>query len=106
MSLAGALGRMNTWLNWRWIQWLALIFYSLYLLHNPITGLTYRVVHLLVAPGVMADLVDFVATIAICLLGSYVGYLLIERPCIRWSHAISLSKRPLPSFGSKGNTKP
>jgi peptidoglycan/LPS O-acetylase OafA/YrhL len=93
MSSVGALGRMNTWLNWRWIQWLALISYSLYLLHNPITGLTYRVVHLLVPPGVMADMVGFVASLAMCLLGSYIAYLLIERPCIRWSHLIFLSKK-------------
>lgn len=94
MTLAGALGRMNTWLAWRWIQWLALVSYSLYLLHNPITGLTFRVVNLLFPPGVTADIVGFVATITACLMGSYVAYRLIERPCIRWSHAISLGMKP------------
>ena len=94
MSCASALGRMNSWLNWRWIQWLALISYSLYLLHNPITGMSFRVVHMLMPSGITGDLTGFAITLVCCLIGSYLAYLLIEKPCIRWSHAISLNKTP------------
>ncbi|MBU2570868.1 MAG: acyltransferase [Gammaproteobacteria bacterium] len=93
MSCASAFDLMNTWLNWRWIQWLALISYSLYLLHNPITGLSFRVVHLLMPSGITADIIGIAITLAFCLIGSYLAYCLIEKPCIRWSHAISLGPK-------------
>ncbi|WP_198159386.1 acyltransferase family protein [Methylomonas lenta] len=93
MACASAFDRMNTWLNWRWIQWLALISYSLYLLHNPITGLSFRVVHLLIPPGITADIIGVTTTLACCLIGSYLAFWLIEKPCIRWSHAVSLGPK-------------
>jgi peptidoglycan/LPS O-acetylase OafA/YrhL len=30
-------------MNWRWVQFLGLVSYSLYLIHNPVTGATFRV---------------------------------------------------------------
>jgi len=93
MSFAEKLGQMNKWLCWRWIQWLAMISYSLYLLHNPITGLAFRIVHLFFLPGLTADIVGMFATLVTCLIGSYITYYLIERPSIRWSHEWSLSMK-------------
>jgi len=41
---AGLYGKMSTWLNWRWLQSLGLISYSLYLLHAPVTGATANLI--------------------------------------------------------------
>ena len=95
ITCASALGRMNIWLNWRWIQWLALMSYSLYLLHNPITGMTFRIVNMLIPPGITSDIIGVAITLAACFAVSYLGYLLIEKPCIRWSHTISLGTKPV-----------
>jgi len=92
---AGRLGRMQTWLGWGWLQFLGAISYSLYLLHNPLTGAGFNLVRRALPPGIATELVGLAASVAICVAVSYAAYRLVEVPSQRWSRAIRL-KRPVP----------
>jgi peptidoglycan/LPS O-acetylase OafA/YrhL len=90
LTVAGLMGKMHTWLSWPWIRSLGLISYSLYLLHNPITGASFRAVRLVLHDGLFADVVGMMIVLAACLGVSWIAFLIVERPSIVWSHSISL----------------
>ena len=90
---AGRFGRMQTWLGWGWLQFLGAISYSLYLLHNPLTGAGFNLVRRALPPTIATELVGLAASVAICIAVSYAAYRLVEVPSQRWSRAIRL-KRP------------
>jgi len=89
---AGVQDKMSGWLTLSWVQFIGLISYSLYLLHNPLTGAISWVVHRLITAGVVADSLTLVLTIVTCILISWLAFLIIERPSIKWSHMISMKK--------------
>ncbi len=90
---AGRFGRMQSWLGWGWLQFLGAISYSLYLLHNPLTGAGFNLVRRVLPGGIPTELVGLCASVAICIAVSYAVYRLVEVPSQRWSRAIRL-KRP------------
>ena len=90
---AGRFGQMQHWLGWRWLQFLGAISYSLYLLHNPLTGAGFNLVRRVLPGGIPTELVGLCASVAICIAVSYAVYRLVEVPSQRWSRAIRL-KRP------------
>lgn len=80
---------MGKWLNWRWIQNIGLISYSLYLLHNPITGATANVIRRVLPASIGTDMVIFVVSISACLIAAWLAFKLIELPSIRLSRKVS-----------------
>jgi peptidoglycan/LPS O-acetylase OafA/YrhL len=92
LLIAGLINKMDSWLSWAWLQWLGLISYSLYLLHNPITGASFKVLHKLLPNGFAAEITAFFIATSACLVIAYLSFLLIERPSINWSHRIKLKK--------------
>lgn len=87
---AGVKGKMNEWLNWRWVQSLGLISYSLYLLHNPISGASFNVLKRFLPEGAVFEVLELIIVIGICLILSWIAYMVSERPSISWSHLITL----------------
>jgi len=87
---AGRLGAMQSWLNWRWIQFLGSISYSLYLLHNPTMGAWARVARF--SSGTLSDLLVLVSSVAVCILAAFLAYRWVEVPSQRWSGAIKLGR--------------
>ena len=77
---------MDKWLSWSWIQFLGMISYSLYLLHNPLTGATANILRKVFSPGLLTDIVVFISTLSISIVVAWVAYKLIELPSIRLSH--------------------
>lgn len=75
--------------NWRWIQFLGTISYSLYLTHNPIVGASYFVVYRLMGNTVITQSIALVVSTLACIFFAFVFWWLLER----WS--ISLSKKVL-----------
>jgi peptidoglycan/LPS O-acetylase OafA/YrhL len=71
--------------NWRWLQFLGTISYSLYLVHNPITGATFRAGYRLTGETPTTEAFWFMASIAACVLVAFFLWLLVERP----SHMLS-----------------
>lgn len=97
LSAAGACGTMGKWLSWPWIQTLGLISYSLYLLHNPLTGASFRLVGKWMLPGQATEFIGVFVALVVCVLGSWLANRFIERPSMSWSRAI-----PLRSTGYAG----
>ena len=92
LLFAGLRERMYTWLNWSWLQFLALISYSLYLLHNPITGASFNITNRLFSTDLTREIVGMSIALVACLVVSYLSFLMIERSSINWSHKITLRK--------------
>jgi peptidoglycan/LPS O-acetylase OafA/YrhL len=88
LLLALNYNKMNSWLNQRFLQFLGLISYSLYLIHNNITGILARVVRKFMHPGVVTELMITVVTVIVCLIAAYIMYLVIEKPVVKLSQRI------------------
>lgn len=86
LALAGQLKRMDVWLKWRWCQFLGLVSYSLYLVHNPITGAGFNVLKRFFPHNALGEAASLIVVVAICLVVSYALYLAVERTSIGWSH--------------------
>lgn len=92
LSVAGMRGAMNRWLNLPALQFIGLVSYSLYLLHNPLTGSGFNVINRVLPPSWFAEAVGLAGTLAICLVGSYLAYRFVEQPSQRWSRLIALGR--------------
>jgi peptidoglycan/LPS O-acetylase OafA/YrhL len=92
IMFTGIKQKMHRWLNWPILQWLGLISYSLYLLHNPITGASMNVSRRLLPSGLYADICSAFVAILVCLVAAYMSYLIFERPSVKWSQSVVLKK--------------
>jgi peptidoglycan/LPS O-acetylase OafA/YrhL len=77
------------------IKKLALISYSLYLFHNPATGIFMRIFRRWAQTSLFSDLVAMVLAVAVSILFAAVAYALFERPAMRWSHQIRPNNKAL-----------
>jgi peptidoglycan/LPS O-acetylase OafA/YrhL len=84
---AGDRQALHLWLNWRWLQYLGRISYSLYLIH-------FSVCHLLTtaawkffgnSPTSIQAVGILVASLIASLLAAHVLYILVEAPSARWA---------------------
>ncbi|WP_395332344.1 acyltransferase [Novosphingobium sp. BL-8H] len=89
-------------LNWRWLQFLGAISYSLYLVHNPLTGAAAFVGHRLFGDGPAADLICLVLILAVCIGGATLLWAAVERP----SHWLSRRIRANPRTGTGAPLNP
>ena len=83
---AAVRGRLATWLNFRWLQYLGAISYSLYLLHTVVgsRALAFGLARL--EPDsllVCAALVALAAAISVA--AAHLMHRFIERPCVRFA---------------------
>jgi peptidoglycan/LPS O-acetylase OafA/YrhL len=91
LSVAATTGSLYTGLNWRWLQFLGLISYSLYLLHNPVTGASFRVGYMLTGHSVALELMWWAVSIGACVAAAGAAWWCIERPSIKLARKIRLS---------------
>ncbi|KRQ94734.1 hypothetical protein CQ12_04180 [Bradyrhizobium jicamae] len=73
-------GQLALWLNWRWLQFLGTISYSLYLIHNPVTGATFRAGYLISGRTIYTEALWWVVSLVACLCAASLFWLFIERP--------------------------
>ena len=90
--------KLHTALNWRWLQFLGLISYSLYLTHNPITGATFRVWYMIAGREPVAQAIGLGLSIAASIGFAWAMFMCIERPCMALArssapHLTALSTR-------------
>lgn len=88
--VAGHRDKLGTWLAARPLQALGAMSYSLYLIHNPITGAAFRVGYRLTGRSLWLEAVWFVLVTGLCIAVAYVSYRLIERPSLALGHRIPL----------------
>lgn len=93
LYVMGAADRLYTALNWRWLQFLGAISYSLYLIHNPITGASFRVGYMLTDRNVFWEAFWWGASIAACIAVAGAMWWAIEKPSVRLARKISFSNR-------------
>lgn len=83
-------GGIYRWLNWRWLQFLGLISYSLYLVHNPVSGGLFRIGYDLTGRSVLTEAFWWVIVILGCVSFSAAMWWLIERPSMALAKRIKL----------------
>jgi peptidoglycan/LPS O-acetylase OafA/YrhL len=81
ITLMARAGRIGS-LNWRWLQFLGAISYSLYLIHHPIIAATFRVWFMLFHRSPLTEFTGWVASIVACIVAAYLLWRLVERPSI------------------------
>lgn len=87
LLIASHRNKMGEWLNWKWLQWVGIISYSLYLLHNPITGASFRLVNKFTyVDSLLNDLLGMILCLSASFFISYITYLIVEKPSIKMSH--------------------
>jgi peptidoglycan/LPS O-acetylase OafA/YrhL len=93
--IAALTGSISRALNWRWLQFLGMISYSLYLIHNPITGASFRVGYMLTGHQLWWEFFWWLASVLACILFASVMWALVERPSINIARRLKL--RPVVS---------
>ncbi|WGV27805.1 acyltransferase family protein [Halotia branconii] len=84
----GRTNRLQIWLNWRWLQFISLISYSLYLVHNPITGATFLAGFKLLGHFVWTEVFLLIVTIMACTVCAWIMWKLVEQPSIELSRKV------------------
>lgn len=93
------MGRLGSLLDWRWLQFLGTISYSLYLTHNPITGATFRIWFMIAGHSTAAQVVGLLFSIVACIVFAWAMWLLVEKPCIAFARSTGTRTQPAPTFG-------
>jgi peptidoglycan/LPS O-acetylase OafA/YrhL len=88
LLMAGKTGYLSTGLDYRPLQFLGTISYSLYLLHNPITGAASFAAAKVTTSGLAILALILAAVIAT----AYAFWWLFERPAITFAHKVKLPK--------------
>ncbi len=80
---------LGTWLSWRWLQFLGLVSYSLYLFHAPIISATSFVWGKLVStPTALSGCLAVALILGGAIAVSGVMWRVIEHPSMMWSHSL------------------
>ncbi|MCY2978716.1 MAG: acyltransferase [Planctomycetota bacterium] len=83
-------GANSNWLNWRWVQFLGAISYSLYLTHNPISGASYFILRKYLGESALSEFFMLIAVIVSCVVGAWLVWFAIERPFIRFAKRVQV----------------
>ncbi len=93
LAVGGLTGGLRTWLDWRWLQWIGRVSFSLYLIHNPITGAVFRVGQPIAAGSASGQAIVWVMAIAACLVASEIMWRVVEKPTMRLAQRIKPAQR-------------
>lgn len=93
LCAAATVGWAETGLSARPLQFLGAISYSLYLIHNPVTGAVGFVAHRIAGSGLLADIFVLIAVYAASFGAAVLLWWAVERPSHQFSRRISLGPR-------------
>ena len=85
-------GKLTVWLNSRAFLFVGMISYSLYLVHNPITGAFYRVAYKISGRSHVAEAFWFFPMIGVNIACAYGFWWLFERTSMALGHHVPLGK--------------
>jgi peptidoglycan/LPS O-acetylase OafA/YrhL len=89
---AGAAGCMDRWLRSRELQFLAMVSYSLYLIHNPVMGAGFNIAYRVLPHSALGEAAALLAVLGLACAFAYGFWWLIERPSTALSHLVHLSQ--------------
>lgn len=94
--ITGRRGHLHDWLNFRWLQYLGRISYSLYLVHYPVSHVVTWLGWLACdnSPSPIQATAILIASLAASIAGGHLLYVAVEVPSNRW--AARLKKQPAP----------
>ena len=92
LSVAAQAGGLRRWLGWQWLQFLGLISYSLYLIHNPVSGVLYNVGYRITGRSPATEVFWFAAMIAANVVAAAAAWWLFERPSLALAHRIRMGR--------------
>jgi len=92
-------GRIATAMNWRWVQFLGLISYSLYLIHNPITGAIFHAGFILTGHSIEAEALWWAVSLLVSTGAATIFYFVMELPSKNLSNSLfvrpkAMQKKP------------
>jgi peptidoglycan/LPS O-acetylase OafA/YrhL len=96
LYMVGAADKLATAANWRWLQFLGAISYSLYLIHNPITGASFRVGYMVTGRSMIWEAVWWLVSLAACIIFASAMWWAIERPSLRLARMLSYAEATAP----------
>lgn len=83
LAAVGRAGKLGDWLNWRPLQFLGKISYSLYLLHGPITAVTLGYTLYRLTPRTASwELFWLAVVLTTDCMGAFLFWRLVEKPCV------------------------
>jgi peptidoglycan/LPS O-acetylase OafA/YrhL len=106
LLLAASLKRLETWLNWRPVQFLGKISYSLYLFHLPIGWRFIALCEHLIGKqmSVFMAWAVFLGGIVVSIVAAALSYWVLESPSMRLSKRIRLPSRHAPQVAERPPT--
>lgn len=90
LAVALATHRVERSLDWAWLQFLGAISYSLYLLHNPLSGATGFLLRRWLGEGLGAAILTLAAIITVSVAGAAAFWWTVERASHRLSRRVRL----------------
>jgi peptidoglycan/LPS O-acetylase OafA/YrhL len=85
------IGRLTTFLNWRALQFIGSISYSLYLLHNPVIGATFRIGYWLTERTMITEALWWAVSILACVGAAFCLWFAIERPSMNLAKSVMVA---------------
>jgi peptidoglycan/LPS O-acetylase OafA/YrhL len=92
LSLMGSADWLGSAFAWGWLQFLGAISYSLYLIHNPVTGATFRIGLMLTTDDLGMEALWWAVSIVACISVAFLLWLCVERPSVTIARMIQLSE--------------
>lgn len=80
IAVVATSGRLGNSLNWGGLQFLGTISYSLYLVHNPITGAVFRIGKIVTGDGPFSEALWWMVSIVACISAANCMWRFVERP--------------------------
>lgn len=97
LTLALRFEQMQNWLNYRWLQFIGKISYSLFLIHTPFLGAAFFICYRFLGTGsLLIDLTGMALGTGISLISAWGLWSLVENPSIQLVRKINLSKSSKP----------
>lgn len=101
LLVAGKTGYIRTGLSIRPLLFFGTISYSLYLIHNPISGASFFLLERAAIPQWLSLLISFAA----CIVAAAAFWFIIERPTMRLAHRVKLPRKREVASGFAGHTE-
>jgi peptidoglycan/LPS O-acetylase OafA/YrhL len=89
--LVGIRGHLTDWLDWRWLQYLGRISYSLYLIHFPVNHVVSNLGYSLSGDSPVAAVLWMATSVVLSIGVAHVLYKVVEAPSVRLSQRFKLA---------------